>query len=128
MAADDTVIAKLAEWEALAEEATPGPWWFEAAGESECGEPQCCSECWDNRIWGDGAVLTESMWLSEADAEFIAAARTAMPALLGFVREVQHILANQRHEVIGARGVREQDVVRARDIEQAARKWIGGEG
>ena len=120
---DDTVTATLAEWGALVEGATPPPW----------------------RYWNDGVVgfLPDPRGLGVNpspssrehtpgqaldDARFIAAARTAMPALLGFVREVQHILATQRHEVIGARGLREQDVVRARDIEQAARKWIGGEG
>jgi hypothetical protein len=112
----DTVTAKLAEWEALAEGATGGPW--EVVGDEvhaphlvEQVEPTEVADVFDFR----------------RDAEFIAAARTAMPALLGFVREVQHILATQRHEVIGARGVREQDVVRARDIEQAAQKWIGGD-
>jgi hypothetical protein len=122
----DTVTATLAEWEALANAATDGPW--EAVGD---GDPY---EDGDPRLrWGDVTrgepgnrfIVCES---AGPDGEFIAASRTAMPALLAFVREVQHILATQRHEVIGARGLREQDVVRARDIEQAARKWIGGEG
>ena len=121
MTADDTVTAKLAEWETLANAATDGPW--EVVGDGDPylrrgdvttrGEP------------GDRFIVCEN---AGPDAEFIAAAREMVPALLGFVREVQHILATQRHEVIGARGLREQDVVRARDIEQAARKWIGGEG
>lgn len=88
---DDTVTAKLAEWEALTGAATEGPWWFEAAGESQCGEPQCCYEYWDNRIWGNGAVLTESHMLSEADAEFIAAAREMVPALLAAVKGVRRL-------------------------------------
>src|SRR5690606_25080280 len=69
---------------------------------------------------------SEYVRIAPGNAALIAASPTIARALLGFVREVQHILATKRDEVIGARGLREQDVVRARDIEQAARKWIGG--
>lgn len=113
------VNARLAEWETLTEGATEGPWGYWGQGWiAPVRDPQC----------DPVGVPQNRIPRNDADAAFIAAARTAMPALLGFVREVQHILATQRHEVIGARGLREQDVVRARDIEQAARKWIGGEG
>ena len=137
MTADDTVTAKLAEWEALAEGATEGPWTFEPAGErSLCGEPQCCSEYWDNRIWGNGAVLTESHRLSEADAAFIAAARTAMPALIAAVKDVRamHVSSSE------SRGVGRVDPETGEwgaycdhdgewwpcPTEQALTKWIGG--
>lgn len=39
--------------------ATPGPWTYEPAGESECGEPNCCYEYWHDRVWGDGVVQAE---------------------------------------------------------------------
>jgi hypothetical protein len=124
MTDDDTVTAKLAEWEALTEAATPGVWTFEPAGESECGETQCCYEYWDNRIWGDGAVLTESHMLSDEDARFIAAAPDLARALLGCVREVLAACEKAKANPAGDGSVK----VHAAVIEQAAWKWIGGEG
>lgn len=62
----------LNELREVAEAATEGPWDFEAGGEYECGEPGCCSEYWDNRIWGEGVVLLESHMLSTEDARHIA--------------------------------------------------------
>lgn len=136
MTADDTVAAKIAEWEALANAATEGPWTFEPAGESHCAEPQCCSEYWDNRIWGNGVVLAESHMLTDEDAAFIAAARHMVPALLGYVREVRAMHVSSQD----ARGVGQ-----IRDgawtpyceedfedwpcpTERVAQKWLGGEG
>lgn len=83
------ITERLAEIEARVEAATEGPWRFEPEGESHCGEPQCCSEYWDNRIWGADRVLAESHMLSEADAELIAHARTDVPWLVEQVRELQ---------------------------------------
>lgn len=83
------ITERLAEIEARMEAATEGPWRFEPEGESHCGEPQCCSEYWDNRIWGADRVLAESHMLYEADAEFIAHARTDVPWLVEQVRELQ---------------------------------------
>lgn len=83
------ITERLAEIEARVEGATEGPWRFDPEGESHCGEPQCCSEYWDNRIWGADRVLAESHMLSEADAEFIAHARTDIPWLVEQVRELQ---------------------------------------
>lgn len=51
-----------------------------------------------------------------------------LPALLGLVKEVREVLADERHEVIGSRGLRIDDVVKAAAIEQAVAKWVGGEG
>ena len=118
---DDTVTAKLAEWEALANAATKGPWDTDGGGTSVGHGDKWVAHVVDQQEPNEPVQ-------ARADAEFIAAAPDLARSLLGFVKEVQHILATQRHEVIGARGLREQDVVRARDIEQAARKWIGGEG
>ena len=65
----DLDLTKLRE---IAKAATPGDWGFEYAGESHCGEPQCCSEYWDNRIWAGGMVIAESHCLSDGDAHHIA--------------------------------------------------------
>lgn len=86
------ITERLAEIEARVEAATEGPWRFEPEGESHCGEPQCCSEYWDNRIWGADRVLAESHMLSEADAEFIAHARTDVPWLVEQVRQRDEVL------------------------------------
>lgn len=70
--------------------------------------------------------------LSDEDAEFIAAARTAVPALLGLARKVQKL-----HHIIRDSSLTSLDVdpfwrcsCGALDCptEQAARKWLGGEG
>src|SRR5690606_36717691 len=78
----------------------------------------------------DTVTVTLAQWKALTDrcngGATVGRLRPITYALLGFVREAQHILATQRREVLGARGLREQDVVRARHIEQAARKWVGG--
>ena len=66
----DPLMQKLRK---IAEAATQGEWEFQPSGDSECGEPQCCSEYWDNRIWADGMVIAESHHLSDTDADHIAA-------------------------------------------------------
>ena len=122
MTADDTVTAKLAEWEALTEGATDGPW--EVVGDGDPylrrgdvatrGEP------------GDRLIVCEN---AGPDAEFIAAARTIAPALLGFVREVR-----EGHEPEAeTRAFDPLCCARCREewpcpTEQAAQKWLGGEG
>lgn len=55
-----------------AEAATEGPWRFEPEGDSECGEPGCCSDYWENRIWGGGVVIAESHLTSGPDSTHIA--------------------------------------------------------
>ena len=64
--------ACLAEIEARADAATPGPWWNEsgvvhAPVDGPCVHPASCTE--------------------EADADFIAGSRTDVPALVAMVRE-----------------------------------------
>ena len=133
MTADDTVTAKLAEWEALVEGATPGEW----AVNSET----MCTDGGEYTVYGivdvDSATVTHdgapafahTEGMGQADAEFIAAARTAMPVLLGFVREVR-----KGHEPEPeARAFDPLCCARCREewpcpTEQAAQKWLGGEG
>jgi len=145
----DTVTAKLAEWEVLAEGGTEGEWRADSA---------------TGQVWatpGEPCLVATAGWVE--DAEFIAHARTAMPALLGFVREVRELhrptpiyeeCATDRPtalcdrddhlELGGGQWVHESEVLydacedcRDEDgswvewpcpTEQAARKWIGGEG
>lgn len=120
MTTDDTVTAKLAEWEALVEGATEGPWESSTANRRR--------SAW---VRAAGGHMVDH-YIRPADAEFIAAARTAMPALLGFVREVQKL-----HHLIKDSSLTSLDVdpfwrcsCGALDCptEQAAWKWIGGEG
>lgn len=89
-------LTKLRE---IANAATPGPWEFQPSGDSECGEPQCCSEYWDNRIWSQGLILAESGVLDDADAIHIAAfdPPTAL-ALLGEIEELRAKVANLETE------------------------------
>lgn len=88
----DTVTAKLAEWEALTEAATEGPWREDDASASV------------ETVWtleGDDEPQVICDWLEPADAEFIAASRTAMPALLGFVEDVRalHVSSSESRGV-----------------------------
>src|SRR5690606_33964088 len=76
--------AKLAEWEALTEGATEGEWsWIHdtrVTGEAVCRI---------GSLPGNHDVGCTPIDSGEADADFITVAHnTAMPALLGFVRDV----------------------------------------
>lgn len=73
----DTVTAKLAEWEALTERATEGPWLPSVRHPFDHGRRAVAVGHGEDH----GAFRA-------ADAEFIAAAREMVPALIGFVREV----------------------------------------
>jgi hypothetical protein len=101
MTADVNVTEKLAEWEALTEGATDGPW--EVVGDGDPylrrgdvatrGEP------------GDRLIVCEN---AGPDSGFIAAARTAMPALLAAVQGVltlideDHCPGGCEHDAIDA--------------------------
>lgn len=79
-----TAAARL---EALVAGATPGPWRFEPEGDYECGEPGCCCEYWDNRIWGGTDLpVAESHQMSEADARLIVLLRNLAPNLPELLR------------------------------------------
>jgi len=132
---DDTVTAKLAEWEALVEGATKGPYTLIEQG-----------GYWVKVATADGYALMVGDASGDGtarapDARFIAAARAAMPALLGFVREVRKGHEARTWTEYGVPVLDEFDSpVRVHHgcacghkrwpcpTEQAARKWIGGEG
>ena len=119
---DDTVTAKLAEWEALVEGATPGPWDTDGGGTSIGHGDKWVAHVVDYQEPNEPVQ-------ARADAAFIAAAPTIAAALLGFVREVRGM-----HRPSGTTAHPDTDHC-ANDgepwpcaIEQAARKVIGGEG
>ena len=140
MTTDDTVTAKLAEWETLVEGATQGEWIAHALGGevsifAACDTPDCDADpgcqstplAHPNVVRMDGDEVLGQM--TAADAEFIAAAPTIARALLGFVEEVRKIHFPNWYET------EEVDLCNACieedwpcPTEQAAQKWIGGEG
>ena len=122
MAADDTVTAKLAEWETLTNAATEGPWESSTANRRR--------SAW---VRAAGGHMVDH-YIRPGDAEFIAAARTAMPALLGFVREVRALHVREPYADEPSEGFC-RNCQRGGaagtwpcPTEQAAQKWIGGEG
>jgi hypothetical protein len=136
---DDTVTAKLAEWEALVEGATPGVWFPVDENGGAPGTPPAWTV---SRTAATGDYAGDVVYLPApltdrsmdgqyaADAEFIAAARHMVPALLGFVREV---LEGHEREVIATYEGHGEEAWCPRcrhhwpcPPEQAARKWIGG--
>ena len=76
---------QLAALKALADAATPGPW--EEVAES--------GEWWITGpdIYNDAVMTTNASEISQADADFICAARAAVPALLAEVERLRAILA-----------------------------------
>ena len=136
MTADDTVTAKLAEWEALTGAATEGPWapWLDQDGAKHMqgrlmvGNADAVIP--DGETWIEGVDVNPiAECYTPEDRAFIAAARQMVPALLGFVREVR-----KGHEPEPeARAFDPLCCARCREewpcpTEQAARKWVGGEG
>ena len=88
---------RLDEWEALAEKATPGPWFLDAPGHGDervfVGNRGDGREhgLWDIVHASSDALrdLTPAAAASEtANAAFIAEARTAVPMLIGALRAV----------------------------------------
>lgn len=130
MTADDTVTAKLAEWEALAEGAT------ERAEVAEQARAEAERRFQDRDAGAERSLhhwfIEGALWASAAAAPAIAT------ALLGFVREAleghepMDWCPNPRHD---AEGVCPECVVTCvKDgldwpcpTEQAAQKWIGGQ-
>jgi hypothetical protein len=109
----DTVTAKLAEWEALAEGGTEGEWRADSA---------------TGQVWatpGEPCLVATAGWVE--DAAVIAAARQMVPALLGFVREVltlideDHCPGGCEHDAIDAEVLGDR-------IKRALMEQIGGEG
>jgi hypothetical protein len=135
---DDTVTAKLAEWEALVEGATKGPWVVNGPDEDWAAissgpdsvihaytthDPDCEGCTCGGDEAGHVAISVE-------DAEFIAAAPDLARSLLGFVREV-----TEGHEpddegrycwACASNAYGNALVPWPCPTAQAARKWLGG--
>ena len=92
--------ADLAEWERLAAAATPGPWRQDPGGRAGAR--------FDD-VLADGSNIAE--WIEPADAAFIAASRTALPALVAEVRRLREALEQVRGHHPLATGWR--DIARA---------------
>ena len=78
-------VAQSDAWRKLADAATPGPW--EEVAES--------GEWWITGpdIFNDVVMTSDASEISQADADFICAARAAVPALLAEVERLRAILA-----------------------------------
>jgi hypothetical protein len=87
-----------AEWGKLCETATPEPWWNES-GVLHAKNPGVWTE--DNQSCIHPAACPETYWLNgnvaqqAKDADFIAAARTALPRLLAEVERLAKELAEE---------------------------------
>ena len=84
---------RLDEWQRLAEQATPGPWKRHAFGHAGEDEPSSIVIHSGEFDWAEinaGGGVAGLIWeyQSDLDAEFIAASRTAVPALVAAVRAV----------------------------------------
>jgi hypothetical protein len=88
-----------AEWGKLCETATPEPWWNES-GVLHAKNPGVWTE--DNQSCIHPASCPETYWLNgnvaqqDKDADFIAAARTALPRLLAEVERLEKELAEAK--------------------------------
>lgn len=106
----DEMAVKLSEIEKAAEVATPGPWWPSPMGSVFAGHGS-----------GFDRMIADS---EPADATFIAASRTAIPALTAALRDV---LAVSREDVAGA--LHADDLAHERassewpDMDPEARDW-----
>ncbi|HVP49667.1 MAG TPA: hypothetical protein VMT56_00445 [Candidatus Bathyarchaeia archaeon] len=74
--------AEIAEWEKLANEATPGPWVSFGHGRTDCTVRQERDDYPGDPVAWCGANVTNA----DKDGPFIAAARTAVPRLIAALR------------------------------------------
>lgn len=92
--------AELAAIEERANAATPGPWVAEPArgkwsdGETHCAGIHVAGESWNEIVTTDGGVYGPN-W---PDAQFIAAARSDIPALVAEVKRLRAELAELRED------------------------------
>ena len=86
---------QLTELKALADAATPGPWWS-----GECVPADGHALAWLGNMFVDCNGGQKNYAEPSHDAEFIAASREAIPALIADLKEVQRELENER-----ARGI-----------------------
>lgn len=100
---DDTVTAKLAEWEALVEGATEGPWapWLDQDGAKHMqgrlmvGNADAVIP--DGETWIEGVDVNPiAECYTPEDRAFIAAAREMVPALLAAVQGVLRVCDEPR--------------------------------
>lgn len=126
---DDTVTAKLAEWETLTEAATEGPWGYWGQGwVAPVNDPQR----------DPVGVPQNTIPRGDADAAFIAAARTAMPALIAAVKDAlgphrphpvpQKMIYGTITACSECGSVDDAPVEWPCPTVQAVQKWIGGTG
>ena len=106
---------QLSELEALANAATPGPW----------GEVAESGEWWLSGpdIYDDAVMSTNDTEISQADVDFIAAARTDVPALVAEVRrlqELEHLLERKTGAFTGAMLIAHQELDQLRAALAAA--------
>jgi hypothetical protein len=78
---------QIAEWQRLADEATPGPWGWGGSGVAggECGEVLIAKTDWSDVEGLSAEVLNRN----RDNGRFIAAAREAVPALIARLAEVE---------------------------------------
>jgi hypothetical protein len=75
---------QLADWQRLADAATPGPWFVDFAG--EIGEKFAIICDVARGSWGSDAL---NFGEDHATAQFVAAARVAVPALIAALRDAR---------------------------------------
>ena len=93
-------VEQLAAWRALEQQATPGPWSIENWTDEPNAPPLtlearvACNDEWSRKLWrGDTRPVRLAEFEEQTpDAAFIAAARTALPALLQLVEELQAVV------------------------------------
>jgi hypothetical protein len=89
------VDEKIAEWQALADGATKGPWWPRYGG-----EPGYIFSSATGRVVAD-VPSEKSDAIVPDDSRFIAASREAVPALLALVTRLRAELAAERERAAG---------------------------
>lgn len=89
---DRPTEADLARWEALADQATPGPWRVGHPWSAEEYWHYLCSEASKAYIIGPYDVDEGGIASTPDDAAFLAASRTAVPALVDEVRRLRGVL------------------------------------
>ncbi len=116
---DRPTEADLARWEALAAKATPGPWRVGHPWSAEEYWHYLCSEASKAYIIGPYDVDEGGIASTPDDAAFLAASRTAVPALVAEVRRLRQVLeiAALACEDHGARAL-------ARAIREAEREHV----
>lgn len=80
---------QLAEWKALADAATPGPWWS-----GECVPADGHALAWLGNMFVDCNGGQKNYAEPSCDAEFIAASREAIPALIADLEEATSARGN----------------------------------